>query len=284
MPKAVTPAPFDLFNEVAPAVPIVVSVPHAGRDYPDLADQLAVPLAKLRPLEDRYADLLIEPIVRRGVTAIVARTPRLWIDLNRSETDLDRAMVSGGRISATPQSARVRGGLGLIPRSLQGINAIWRAPLAQSDVAARIEHHHRAYHRALASLLTRVRARFGCALLIDLHSMPPLGRADAPSIVIGDRWGVSAAANLTGCAENMLTRSGFRVALNAPYAGGHILEAHAAPARGIHAIQIEVDRRLYLDRDFDSAGPGLARIQATLAELIDALASELAPPAAQAAE
>jgi N-formylglutamate amidohydrolase len=279
-----TRSPFVLFNAETLAVPVVVAVPHAGRAYPPSMPLLRVPVEKLRALEDRFADRLADRVIEAGVATIVAETPRLWIDLNRAETELDPAMVRGGIVTGGPLPPRVRGGLGLIPRRLSHIGEIWRAPLDADDVEARIKAHYRPWHETLAALLIATRDKFGGALLIDLHSMPPLEGAQPPDIVIGDRFGRSASPQLTAGAEAIVTGAGFKAAVNAPYAGGHALDRHARPAEGIHALQLEFDRRTYLDPALDQPGPGLARIQALVGELVARLGDELVAPRRLAAE
>lgn len=269
----------------ASAVPIVLSVPHAGRDYPSvLAGRLRVPMASIRLLEDRFADQLVDPALTTGVPTIIADVPRLMIDLNRAPDDLDPDLVRGGHNCGSHPSAKARAGLGLIPTRLWGVGPLWRAPFDAEDVAERLRTVHTPYHEALARALAQAKRRWTTALLIDLHSMPPLGTADAPDIVIGDRFGSSAGAQITATAETTLTGLGFRVAINAPYAGGYIISRHANPRADIHALQIEVDRRLYLDAALDQPGPGTKRMQHALARLIHALHEEITGRFAAAAE
>jgi N-formylglutamate amidohydrolase len=271
-----TVPPFDLFNAHGCRSPVVIAVPHAGRDYPVMDGALLHPVARLLACEDRFADRLARGLIAAGVPVIIARTPRLWIDLNRSERDLDPAMMAGGVVTASPLSSKVRGGLGLIPRRLAGIGELWRLPLASDDVRARIEQHHRPYHAALSAQLDRLRGIFGGALLIDLHSMPPLAPPAAARIVIGDRFGASASAALSDSAHACLTGLGYIVAMNAPYAGGYSLERHTGRARGIHALQIEIDRTLYLDESSDIIEAAAGRVSGELARLAARLGDECA--------
>ena len=267
---------FDRLGPATPGSPVVVSVPHGGRDYPGaMAEMLRVPLAMLRPLEDRHVDSLARAALA-GETAVIQRTPRAWIDLNRAEHERDPLVDAG----ADPRrdgaaSARMRSGLGLVPRRAAGNGDIWRRRLSAEAVMARIHGHHRPYHAALALALAAARARFGVAILVDLHSMPPLGRAgEAPQIVFGDRFGRSAAARFVARLEAEAEAAGIVHALNTPYAGGHILDQHSAPACGIHAVQIEIDRALYLDPALVAPGPGLAPTAALVRRMLDALADE----------
>ncbi len=270
--------PFRVIDDQRISTPVVIAVPHAGRAYPPGPHPLRAPLSALRPLEDRHADRLADRAIARGTPAIIADTPRLWIDLNRSEADLDPAMTAMAAVAGAPLSPRARGGLGLIPRRLAGVGEIWRLPLEPADVAARISTIHRAYHAALARLLARGHHQYGAAVLIDLHSMPPLSGPNAAQIVIGDRFGRSAGATITDCAEAYFSGLGYRVAVNAPYAGGYGVERHARPQGGTHALQIEIDRSLYLDNDGDLTGPGLLRLQDQIAALTDHLATRVGGP------
>jgi N-formylglutamate amidohydrolase len=275
---------FDSFTTAhfdPPSGPVLLSVPHAGRDYrPALTAALRVPLASIRPLEDRYAERLIEATI--NTPTIIARAPRLLIDLNRAPDDLDPDMIRGG--SGRAASAKARAGLGLIPSRLWGVGPLWRAPFEPADIAARLRDWHTPYHAAIERALTAARVRWGSALLVDLHSMPPITGGDGPDIVIGDRFGASASSQLTATAESALTGLGFNVATNMPYAGGYIVTQHAQPARNIHALQIEIDRRLYLDAALDKPGSGLARMQRAVKALTEALGDELAASTALAAE
>ncbi|MFD1786792.1 N-formylglutamate amidohydrolase [Sphingomonas floccifaciens] len=271
---------FDRLGPLPPTSPVVVSVPHAGRDYPPaLLARLRVPAAQLRPLEDRHVDMLALA-ARADETLIVARKARAWIDLNRSERDRDPRVDDGAARFGMPQlSSRVRGGLGLIPRRAAAGTEIWARSWSADDVAARIHADHRPYHAALAETLAAARARFGVAILLDLHSMPSLAGADPARIVIGDRFARTSAARFVARIEGCAKRAGYAVALNTPYAGGHVLERHAAPGRGIHAIQLEIDRALYLDAQLDQPGPGFDAVARFVRDVIDALADEAMPTA-----
>ena len=278
---------FDRYGADEPASPVILSVPHAGRDYPlALRAALRVPLVALTPLEDRHIDAVAIAAQQRE-TMLVQRVARAWIDLNRSEQERDPGMDDGASRQAVPQqSARMRGGLGLVPRRVSGVGEIWRRRLDGDEVVARIMLDHRPYHAALADALARARARFGTAVLLDLHSMPPLTRAQGPArIVLGDRFGRSAATRFVHRLESEILAAGITPGLNAPYAGGHILDVQGRPAQGIHAVQIEFDRTLYLDPALDGPGDGMAAMVALLRRMIDAVADEaLALPGAIAAE
>ena len=277
-------ASFDRHGPVPPESPVVLSAPHGGRDYPEsLIEALRVPPAALRALEDRHVDSLALG-ARRDETLFVATRARAWIDLNRAEHERDPQIDEGAHLLGRPLSTKVRSGLGLVPRRVGTLGQLWRGRFAAEDVMARIHADHRPYHLALGEALAAARARFGIALLLDIHSMPPLGAPEsAPRLVIGDRFGRSAAARFGARLEAVVRRHGIAVATNTPYAGGHILERHGDPRRGVHALQLELDRSLYLDSALDALGPGAEAVTALLRAIIDALADE-ALPGALAAE
>lgn len=257
---------FDSYNIAANGA-VVLSVPHAGRDYPaDIGDRLEVTLVRARPLEDRYADLLVADAIIGGFTTFVARTPRLIIDLNRGETDFTTASVAGTHRPAPRPSHRARGGLGLVPDRL-GTTRLWRAPIDAAELTQRIMQVHRPWHIAIETALARAVWSHGRAVLLDLHSMPPLVGDFAADVVIGDRHSASAAPGMAQLAAEIFTAAGLRVAFNAPYAGAYILDRHGRPDRGVSALQIEIDRRLYLDAALDRPGPGLGRLQEIVADL-----------------
>jgi N-formylglutamate amidohydrolase len=261
-------------------LPVLVAVPHAGRDYPDeVLTNLRVAPQVLERLEDRHADMLLGGVAAAGCATLTAHAARAWIDLNRAPNEVDPQMISDAPRTAFAQpSIKVRGGLGLVPRRLADHGELWQRPWLRASIAKRVSALHEPYHGALAYALQSLRARFGCALLIDLHSMPPLrpeGKAAAPQIVIGDRYGRSAGAKLCDLAVRTLTQRGLTVALNHPYAGGYVLERHGRPGRAVHALQVEVDRSLYLDAALTDPGPGIAAIARTLADLAVALADDL---------
>lgn len=276
--------PFDLYGPADPVSPVVLSVPHAGRDYPlALRAALRVAVEALKPLEDRHVDTLALAAGGRE-TMLVQRRARAWIDLNRAENERDPQIDAGAdRCAAGLQSAKLRGGLGLIPRRLAGVGEIWRRKLDGEEVMARIAGDHRPYHAALAAAIERARARFGVAVLLDLHSMPPL--ASGAGMVLGDRFGRSAGSRFVSRLEAETLAAGVSCAVNTPYAGGHILDRHGSPLHDVHAVQVEFDRASYLDAALDAPGPGLTAMAALLRRMIDALADEaLALPAALAAE
>lgn len=272
-----------------PRLPVLIAVPHAGRAYPPgVVARMRDPAAAQLRLEDRYVDRLGALIARdTGAGLLVAHAPRALLDLNRAEDDIDWDMIEGGRPAdvAAPDAAqgsnrRARSGLGLVPRRLPGSGEIWRGRLRADELAARITGIHHAYHTALAAELARIRARWGVALLIDLHSMPPLrpaeGEVHAPVIVLGDRFGAACHHGLMSRALTHLEGRGCLAAQNRPYSGGYVLDRHGAPNAGVHALQIEVCRATYLDHQLAEPGAGLAMMAAMLAELVRELGAEAA--------
>ena len=269
-------SPFSVANRGSLCAPLVISIPHAGRAYPpECGAMTRVPLERLMRLEDRFADTLAKGCIRAGMRVITAQTPRLWIDLNRAESDFDPQMMLPPLPAVPFTSQKVRQGLGLVPARLSGVGDIWREKLSQTDLAARIEHVHRPYHAAVADSLNEAQRRFGCAVLLDVHSMPPIKGDDAPDVVIGDRFGRTADARISDCARAVCENAGLRVAINTPYAGGYVLERHGRPHANIHAVQIEFDRRLYLDTAQEQPSARCAQIQALVATLAHALVKEL---------
>lgn len=277
-------------------IPVLIAVPHAGRHYPaSLVENMRRPEEASLRLEDRYVDLVAEAVAREtGACLLVAHAPRAMIDLNRSPEDVDWEMVGGAIPAARARLAagrRSRSGLGLVPRRLPGLGELWKQRLRPQEITDRIEAVHRPYHQALASALESLRDRWGTALLIDMHSMPPLGDKDgdepAADFVLGDRFGASSESRLTAAALDHLDAAGRRATHNRPYAGGYVLDRHGAPARGVSAMQLEICRAAYLDDALCEPGPGLAGVVQVLTGLVRRLADELSegsPDLAQAAE
>lgn len=248
---------------------MLLSVPHSGRDYPDWLVALATNgKASLTTLEDPLVDRLAWRALQRGCGAVVARTPRAAIDCNRAEDEIDPSIVEGARRGRV--SARARGGLGIIPSRTHQHGYLWRRAISEKQLDDRLSQSHRPYHEAIDAQLSLLMDRFGCALLLDCHSMPPPAPG-VPPIVIGDCRGRTAEPWISAEAIAISERSEFKAHLNDPFAGGHVIERHARPESGIHALQIEIDRRCYLDETLSKPGPGFDRV----AVFIETLAVEL---------
>lgn len=268
------PSPaFSLINPDAGG-PVIVSVPHAGRDYmPEQLARLRPPPERLRALEDRLVDHLIDGLSDTPI--LIAHTPRVWIDLNRHEAEIDPGLVEQMTASRLMLTPKVRSGLGLIPRRLADVGELWRSRLSRTDVERRIATVHRPYHAELQRLIQASLVRHTIAVLVDLHSMPPLERfsGELPRVVIGNRYGQSAALWATASLTATCARFGLPTAENTPYAGGYIADRHGSPRTGVHALQLEIDRSLYLDASLEQVDPAkLVRVQAFIRAAIADLA------------
>ena len=269
----------EVFGSGSSGGPVLFSVPHAGRDYPaSVLARSRLPEDALQRLEDRYADLLVTELVADGHVTVVAKAPRAVIDLNRDPRDIDLCTVSGiPRGLHLVQSPKQRGGLGLFPRFLPRVGDLWIGPLSWEAAESRIRTIHAPYHAEIERQIDLIAGRHGQAVLLDVHSMPPLssGGAGRADIVIGDRFGVSASPRLADIVRAVAIGHGLAAAVNHPYPGYYLIERHGRPRSGRHALQIEISRDLYLDEALDEPGPGLPAIRAMLAEMAEALADEL---------
>lgn len=263
----------------APApTPLVFASPHSGRLYPD--DMMAaLDGVAIRRSEDAYVDELVAEGPGLGAALIAARLARAYIDVNREAFELDPAMFADELPDfARGRSARVAAGLGAIARVVSEGQEIYARKLTFAEARARIETAHAPYHAALARLLGEAHAAHGFAILIDWHSMPAAaaragGRDGACDIVLGDRFGAACAGVVTQRVERELEAMGYKVVRNAPYAGGYTTEHYGRPARRTHALQIEINRALYLDEARLTPTEGFARLKADLERLTAALAT-----------
>lgn len=245
--------PFDVAQPTQQLVPFVFSSPHSGRLYPAgfLASSRLTPQA-LRKSEDCFVDQLFAGAVKLGAPLISARFPRAYLDLNREPYELDPELVEDPLPAhANTQSIRVAGGLGTVARIVADGEEIYHDRLPLSAVLDRIDALYFPFHAQLARLMSDTRHRFGYAILIDCHSMPSAataaGGGQRPDIVIGDRFGSSSDPRLTKLVRDAFAKRGYDVLMNRPYAGGYITEHQGNPAQGVHALQIEINRGLYLD-------------------------------------
>lgn len=275
---------FSLTGAALSPIPVLISVPHAGRLYPRyLLDRMRNPEFSAIRLEDRFADQLGTAVASAtGAALLVAHAPRAMIDLNRAADDIDWDMF-GRSAPADPGSyapnRRARSGLGLIPRRLPGLGELWKRRHDETELTQRIADIHQPYHACIEQTLAQIRQRWGAALLLDLHSMPPLapsaGRRGA-EFVLGDRFGAACHGRIVARAFSHFSEGGRLVAHNRPYAGGFVLDRHAAPARGVHALQLEVDRSCYLDSRLAEPGEGFDETVDVLIGLVRKLGAEVA--------
>jgi N-formylglutamate amidohydrolase len=270
--------PFEVVLPAEHRLPLVLNSGHSGSCYPSCF-LAASRLDKnaIRRSEDSYVDELIAGAAALGAPLLKANFPRAWLDVNREPYELDPKMFSGSLPTyANVRSVRVAGGLGTIARIVSESEEIYAAPLPVEEALARIDAVYKPYHRALRQLVIETRAAFGLAVLVDCHSMPSSVRGVhgrfRPDIVLGDRYGTSCSSQLTDLAARILTCLGYSVSRNKPYAGGFITEHYGQPGRGLHAVQVEINRRLYMDERSLARTAGFDRLRSDLAHL----ASELA--------
>jgi|KBSMisStaDraftv2_1062788.scaffolds.fasta_scaffold40113_1 N-formylglutamate amidohydrolase len=257
-------APYTLCEPPARTVPFVFASPHSGRLYPERLLRLSrLSRRNLRCSEDAYVDQLISDVIGLGAPLVFARFPRAYLDVNRAPAELDESMIESPlHLPVEHSSPRVQAGLGVIPRIVRDGAEIYRVKLKTADVEERLYRLHRRYHAALATLVRETHAKFGTAVVVDCHSMP--SAAGAPDIVLGDRYGTAASQVVLRHAEDALLAQGFSVGRNVPYAGGYTTHLYGEPARGIHALQIEINRRLYLDEERIELAPTFSQVQRRL--------------------
>jgi N-formylglutamate amidohydrolase len=241
--------PFRILRPARQTLPFVFASPHSGRVYPSsLVAVSRLDALTLRRSEDAFVDELFGSVPALGAPLLTARFPRAYCDVNRAPGELDAGMFSGAlNVAVDAPSARVLAGLGVIPRIVRDGAEIYRAKLAPTEARARLEKLYRPYHTALLALVEETIARFGAAIVIDCHSMP--SALSVPDIVLGDRYGASAPAAVTAWCENAFSAAGFSIVRNSPYAGGYTTALYGRGPAGCHALQIEINRSLYLEED-----------------------------------
>jgi N-formylglutamate amidohydrolase len=271
--------PFEIVEPAAWRAPIIFNSPHSGAAYPnDFLHASRIDLPTLRRSEDSFMDELIADLSGSGFAVVRVHFPRSYVDVNREPYELDPRMFTGRLPSfANTRSMRVAGGLGTIPRVVGDGQEIYRERLAVDDALSRIETLYKPYHRALRRLISRVHQAFGTVVVVDCHSMPSIGvsrdEPRRPDIVIGDRYGTSCAPLLPDMVEETMGRLGYSVGRNKPYAGGFITEHYGNPASGLHAVQLELNRAIYMDERRREKGPRFAQVAADFKLLAEALAT-----------
>jgi N-formylglutamate deformylase len=283
-------APFQLMEPDRLTASAVFNSPHSGRDYPaDLIRRSRLTPLGLRASEDVLVDALFAAAPEHGAPLLAATAPRAWLDLNRAPTELDPALIRGVRPQGLNQ--RIAAGLGVVPRVVAEGAQIYRGKIDLEEAEARIRTVHEPYHAMLESLLARARDVFGIAVLFDCHSMPsealravPRVQTRCPEIVLGDRFGAAASRGLVAITQGAFEKAGFVVARNTPFSGGYITQRYGRPSRGVHAIQIEIVRSLYLDQARLEPLPVFDEIRERLAQVIGELARITPGAAGLAAE
>ncbi|MFY9287641.1 MAG: N-formylglutamate amidohydrolase [Alphaproteobacteria bacterium] len=283
--------PYIIIESAKPSVarmPLVVDSPHSGRIYPaDFAYSCPLPL--LRQTEDSYVDELVAGAVEAGAAVVMAEFPRSYIDLNRAEDDIDPAVLAEPWPHPLAPSDRTVQGLGLVRRLCKSSVAVYAAPLSVAEVQKRIEHFYRPYHAALEKMIATRHAKFGECYLINAHSMPGQGSGDTlrrPDFVLGDRLGTSCDPSFTRRARDILQDMGYNVALNDPYMGVEIVRRYGQPQKGQHALQLEINRQLYMNEQTLERHSGFESLQEDLTAFFQQLVGELmgAMPGQMAAE
>ncbi len=270
--------PFEIFEPAIWRAPIVFNSPHSGSIYPrEFLAASRIDRASLARSEDSFMDEMIAGLPARGFPALRVNFPRSYVDVNREPYELDPRMFNGRLPGfANTRSMRVAGGLGTIPRVVGDGQEIYFGRLDVEDGLSRIESLYKPYHRAFRRLITKTQKMFGLAIVVDCHSMPSVGvtrdEPKRPDIVIGDRYGTSCARLLTDTIEDTFTSLGYSVGRNKPYAGGFITEHYGSPANGLHTVQLELNRAVYMDERRRERGPKFDKVAQDFTKLADALA------------
>jgi N-formylglutamate amidohydrolase len=270
--------PFSVVGVESQRVPIIFNSPHSGRVYPSVfIESSRLSAQALRKSEDAYVEELLTSAPEHGAVLMHAHFPRAYIDINREPYELDPLLFSGrlpGFVNS--QSLRAIGGLGTIARIVNDKEEIYRGPLTLETAFTRIEQLYKPYHAALSALLQSTHARFGTVFMVDCHSMPSQQgeRGGWPDFVLGDRFGASCAPEITRLVQSYLKNLGYRVHLNKPYAGGYITEHYGKPHNGMHVLQIEIDRSLYMNEETFEKSASFPGLQWDLSRLTGLLVQE----------
>ena len=263
-------------SPVARTTPYIFASPHSGRDYPaSFLEACLPPLSVLRRSEDAYVDQLVDVAPQYGAAFLAARFPRVYVDPSRAPDELDRAMFTGAPEGAVgAPSARAAAGLGVISRLAADGRPLYAGSIDYDVARQRIKMCYEPYHRRLKAEIAACRERFGEAIIIDCHSMPSASARGA-DIVLGDRYGASCNRALVARAEAHFRDLGFAVVRNRPYAGGYTTENYGRPSSGTQALQVEINRGLYLDELAVTPSRGFAPLKRTLEEWIARMAADV---------
>ena len=287
---------FETIRPRRPTAPFVFNAAHSGRDYPErFLKMTRLDHLSIRQSEDAFVDELFARAPHLGATLLRAHFPRAYLDVNREPWELDPAMFAEPLFErCNTTSPRVAAGLGTLARVVAENKPIYAERLTLADARMRIEGIYQPYHATLQKLLSEALGAYGVAVLIDCHSMPRLARTNdrpAPDIVLGDRYGTTCAPALVELADTVFTAAGLRVARNRPYAGGFATRTYGRPQYGVHALQIEVSRHLYMNEvtleknaGFDAVRQLLDRLILALVDMDPALLAPTPASVARAAE
>lgn len=270
---------FDVLSPADQRLPFVFNSPHSGRQYSkSFLASSRLDEKSIRRSEDAYVDDLFAHVVPLGAPLLRAHFPRAYLDVNREPYELDPKMFDGRLPSyANSRSIRVAGGLGTVARIVSENHEIYKHKLPVEEALNRVEEIYKPYHSTLRRLLAQTHVTFGYAVLIDCHSMPSSVKCQTtdtrPDFILGDRYGTSCSSDLSEYACSILKNMGYSVNRNKPYAGGFITEHYGRPASGLHALQIEINRGLYLDETTQEPSAGFADLFHSLREFARELTS-----------
>ncbi len=273
------PVAVEIVEPLRATSPVVFASPHSGRVYPaDFLSLAQVPERVLRSSEDAYVDRLIADAPEFGAPLVTSQVPRAYVDFNRAADEFDPALIDG--VPRAGLNPRIASGLGVIARVVANGRAIYRGKLPRAEAERRIARYWQPYHAALAGVLAKSHARFGQVLLCDMHSMPHEALSGIaarggtrPDVVLGDRWGAAARVDVVEAVEEILTGAGFTVARNTPFAGAYVAQRYGQPSQGMHAVQIEIDRALYLDEHGVQPLPGFESFRAVMRDVVRKIAA-----------
>lgn len=269
---------FSVISPQETTSPVVFASPHSGSDYDsDFLQASILDGLQIRSSEDAFVDNLFAEAPRFGAPLLYALKPRAFLDLNRAVEELDPALIEEARPRGL--NPRIASGLGVIPRVVANGQAIYRGKLSMQEAQRRIDTFWHPYHAALGGLLRQAQQRFGQSVLIDCHSMPheavasmPARPGALPEVVLGDRFGCAASAVVMDRVEAAFVDAGLRVVRNAPFAGAYITQTYGRPSRGQHAVQVELDRSLYMDEAAIRPNSDFQAFKALLSEVIGEIA------------
>ena len=276
--------PLELTLPARQSSPLILASPHSGRIYPEeFVKQSCLAEIVLRQSEDCFVDRLVAAAPKLGVPLLSALFPRVFVDPNREPTELDQDMFAERlAMPVSGSSPRVLAGLGVIPRLAANEQEIYGSKLPPPEAERRLDLFYRPYHRALGDLVAATKRQFGLCVLLDCHSMPSAGawmdglhsrqRIDV-DYVLGDCFGASCAERMTAAAESSLSERGAKVRRNNPYSGGYVAQAYGKPAQGVHVLQLEINRALYMNEAILEPAQGFATVQEVLKVLIERLSA-----------